>query len=106
MKITVTFLSAAAGLMLATNAAAVDMPPLAKRNNCTACHAIDRRVVGPAWMDVAKKYKDDKEAEARLIAKVKKGGGGVWGSVQMPPQPAVKDEDVKQLVEFILALAK
>jgi cytochrome c len=99
-------LSAAAGLMIAGNTGAVEMPDLAKKNNCIACHAIDRKVVGPAWMDVAKKYKGDKSAEARLVAKVKKGGSGVWGSMAMPPQPAVKEEDIRELVKFILALDK
>ncbi len=99
-------LSAAAGWMIASNAMAADMPALAKKNNCTACHAMDRKVVGPSWMDVAKKYKGDKQAEARLVAKVKKGGSGVWGPAAMPPQPAVKDADAAELVKFILSLAK
>lgn len=94
-----------AGLMIAGSAFAVDMPPLAKQNNCTACHAIDKKMVGPAWMDVAKKYKGVKGAEAKLVAKVKSGGSGVWGAVAMPPQPA-KEADVKELVKFILALDK
>ncbi len=99
-------LSAVAGWMIVVNAMAVDMPALAKKNNCTACHAIDRKLVGPSWMDVAKKYKGDKQAEARLVAKVKKGGSGVWGPAAMPPQPAVKDADAAELVKFILSLAK
>jgi cytochrome c len=87
------------------NALAAEMPSLAKKNNCTACHAIDHKLVGPAWMDVAKKYKGDKKAEAELVAKVKEGGKGVWGPALMPPQPA-KEADVKELVKFILALDK
>ncbi len=83
-----------------------DGQALMKKNNCTACHAMDRKVVGPSWMDVAKKYKGDKQAEARLVAKVKKGGSGVWGPAAMPPQPAVKDADAAELVKFILSLAK
>ncbi len=105
MKNVMVSLSAIAGLMIAANAMAADMPPLAKANNCTACHAIDKKMVGPAWADVAKKYKGDKGAEAKLVEKVKKGGAGVWGAVPMPPQ-AAKDADVKELVKFILALAK
>jgi cytochrome c len=77
---------------------------LAKKNACTACHAIDKKLVGPAYKDVAAKYKGDKGAEAKLIEKVKKGGSGVWGQVPMPPNTNVKDEDVKTLVKWILSL--
>jgi cytochrome c len=99
---------AAAGLMVAGSAMATDMPDLAKKNGCAACHSIDKKIVGPAWMDVAKKYKGDAGAEARLIDKVSKGGGGVWGKVPMPAIDASgkKHDDIKQLVEFILALDK
>lgn len=99
---------AAAGLMVAGNAMATDMPDLAKKNGCAACHSIDKKVVGPAWMDVAKKYKGDAGAEAMLIAKVSKGGGGVWGKVPMPAIDASgkKHDEIKQLVQFILALDK
>jgi len=97
-----------AGLMVAGSAMATDMPPLAKNNGCTACHSIDKKIVGPAWMDVSKKYKGDAGAEAKLIAKVSKGGGGVWGPVPMPGMdPAGKKQaDIKKLVEFVLSLAK
>src|SRR6187402_2053883 len=77
---------------------------LAKKNACTACHAIDKKLVGPAYKEVAAKYKGDKGAEAKLIEKVKKGGSGVWGQVPMPPNANVKDEDVKTLVKWILGL--
>ncbi|HKB60504.1 MAG TPA: c-type cytochrome [Gallionellaceae bacterium] len=92
-----------AGLMMAGSAMAVDMPPLAQQSGCTACHAIDQKIVGPAWMDVAKKYRGVKGAEAKLVAKVKNGGSGVWGEVPMPPQPAPV-ANVKKLVKFILSL--
>lgn len=106
MKHEITGLIVIAGLMVAGSAVAVEMPPLAKQNKCTACHAIDQKLVGPAWRDVAKKYKGDKKAAAKLVAKVKKGGKGVWGTVvAMPPQPA-SEADVKELVKFILALDK
>ncbi len=105
MKAITVSLSALGGLLLAGQALAVDMPPLAKANNCTSCHTIDKKMVGPAWMDIAKKYKGDKKAEATLVAKVENGGGGVWGPVAMPKQTA-KDADVKALVKFILGLAK
>ena len=82
----------------------MDTSPL---QNCTACHAIDKKVVGPAWMDVAKKYKGQ-DMEAKLITKVSKGGAGAWGSMPMPANDAAgtKQADMKELVEFILGLAK
>ena len=77
---------------------------LAKKNACTACHAIDKKLVGPAYKEVAKKYKGDAKAEAMLIEKVKKGGVGTWGQVPMPPNASVKDEDAKTLVKWVLSL--
>jgi cytochrome c len=98
---TIALLVTAAGLA-ATPALANE--ELAKKNACTACHAIDKKLVGPAYKEVAAKYKGDKGAEAKLIEKVKKGGSGVWGQVPMPPNSNVKDEDVKTLVKWILGL--
>ena len=97
------------GLTLATLVALAATPALAneelaKKNACTACHAIDKKLVGPAYKEVAAKYRKDKGAEAMLIEKVKKGGVGVWGQVPMPPNALVKDEDVKTLVKWVLAL--
>ena len=95
-------------LLLAT--AAVAATPalaneeLAKKSACTACHAIDKKLVGPAYKEVAAKYKGDAKAEAMLVDKVKKGGVGAWGQVPMPPNASVKDEDVKTLVKWILSL--
>jgi len=99
---------AAAGLMVAGSAMATDMPDLAKKSGCAACHSIDKKIVGPAWMDVSKKYKGDAGAEAKLVAKVSKGGSGVWGKVPMPAIDAAgkKQDDIKQLVKFILDLDK
>ena len=78
---------------------------LAKKDGCFTCHAVDNKVVGPAYKEVAAKYKGDKSAEARLIEKVKKGGSGVWGQIPMPPNsPQVKDEDIKTIVQWILSL--
>ena len=76
---------------------------LAKKHACTACHAVDKKVVGPSFKEVAAKYKGDKKAEAMLVDKVKKGGVGTWGQVPMPPNSTVPDADVKTLVEWILA---
>ncbi len=106
MKSIVVSIMVAAGLMVAGSAMATDMPALAKKNNCTACHSIEKKVVGPAWADVAKKYKGQADAEAKLIVKVSKGGAGAWGSMPMPANdPAgTKQADIKELVKFILAL--
>lgn len=100
---------AAAALMMAgtANAAGVDAAAaqaLAQKNACLACHSVDKKMVGPAYKDVAKKYKGDKTAEAKLIEKVKKGGTGVWGQIPMPPNATVKDEDIKTLVKWVLAM--
>ncbi len=99
---------AVAGLMVAGNAIAADMPPLAKKMNCTACHAIDKKIVGPAWMDVSKKYKGDAGAAERLQVKVSKGGSGNWGTMPMPANDAAgtKQAEIKELVAFVLGLAK
>lgn len=77
---------------------------LARKSACTACHAIDKKQVGPAFRDVAAKYRGNAKAEAMLVERVKKGGVGSWGQVPMPPNAGVKDEDVKTLVKWILAL--
>ena len=76
---------------------------LAKKHNCTACHGIDKKLVGPAYKDVAAKYKGQTVA-ARLEEKVKKGGSGVWGPIPMPPNAAVPDADIKKLVDWVLKL--
>jgi cytochrome c len=105
-KITASIAGMAVGLMIVGSAMATDMPDIAKKNACVACHAIDKKLVGPPWAEVAKKYKGNAEAEAMLIAKVSKGGAGVWGTVGMPPQDAAgkKQDAIKELVQFILAL--
>jgi cytochrome c len=76
---------------------------LAQKRGCLACHAIDKKMVGPAYRDVANKYRGDKDAEAKLVEKVKKGSSGVWGPVLMPPQP-VSDADAHALVKWILSI--
>ena len=93
---------AAAGLTLAPVARADEA--LLKKHNCVACHAVDKKMVGPAYKDVAKKYKGQKDMAAKLAEKVKKGGQGVWGPIPMPPNAAVPDADIKKLVDYILAL--
>ena len=111
--------------MVAGSAMATDMPELAKKSGCTACHAIDHKVVGPAWMDVSKAYNSNGETytgkkvadilkdhgakvpEDWLLQKVAKGGTGNWGTASMiANSPKVSDADIKTLVEFVLGLAK
>lgn len=83
---------------------------LAKKSNCLSCHTPDKALVGPSFQDIAKRYANDKAAEARLVEKVKKGGSGVWKdqgiTVPMPPNSTVKDADIKTLVKWVLAGAK
>ncbi|MGH8712939.1 MAG: c-type cytochrome [Casimicrobiaceae bacterium] len=78
---------------------------LMKKDGCAACHAVDKKIVGPAYQEVAAKYRGDKGAAARLEQKVKTGGSGVWGPIPMPPN-AVPDADIKALVTWILTLKK
>jgi cytochrome c len=95
------------GLLLAGTASAAteaEAMDIAKKNGCLACHQLDKKMVGPAWKDVGKKYAGDAEAEAKLLVKVKKGGKGVWGEVPMPPNATVKEADIKTLVQYVLTL--
>lgn len=85
-------------------AGANDPLQLAKTKGCFACHTLDKKLVGPAWKDVAAKYRGDATAEAKLVDKVGKGGVGVWGTIPMPPNTLVSEADRKTLVKFILTL--
>lgn len=76
---------------------------LATSKNCMACHAVDKKLVGPAFKDVAKKYAGDKTAVDRLAAKVIKGGSGTWGPVPMPANPQVNEAEAKKLVAWVLS---
>ena len=75
---------------------------LAKAKNCFACHAVDKKLVGPGYKEVAAKYKTDKEAVARLSKKVRDGGVGVWGQVPMPANPQVSADEASTLVKWVL----
>ncbi|MFH2135319.1 MAG: c-type cytochrome [Pseudomonadota bacterium] len=77
---------------------------LAKKKNCFACHALDKKMVGPAWRAVAERYRGDAGAQAALESKVRKGGKGNWGGMAMPPQPALSGEELTGLVQFVLQL--
>lgn len=76
---------------------------LAKAKNCMACHAVASKLVGPAYKDVAAKYAGQKDAEAKLVAKVLKGGSGAWGAVPMPANPQVTEAEAHTLVKWVLA---
>ena len=117
MKFIVGSVIAVAGLMVAANVKAEDMPALAKKNDCTACHTIEKRKVGPAWRDVSNKYKgetkytyDGKEYPLLegLVMKVSKGGRGNWGTMPMPAndESGAKKAELTELVKFVLGLAK
>lgn len=93
-----------AGSLLVAGQAMADQA-LAQKSGCLACHGVDKKVLGPGFKDVAAKYKGNKEAEAKLVAKVKKGGSGVWGPIPMPANsPQVKDNDIQTIVKWILSL--
>lgn len=82
---------------------AMDMPELIKTKNCASCHAVDKKIVGPAWLKVSKRYAGNKEALALLANKIKQGGAGVWGAMPMPAQSVTKEE-AASLAEYILKL--
>ena len=78
-------------------------PQLASAKNCMACHAVDKKLVGPSYKDVAAKYANQKDAVDKLSAKVIKGGAGAWGPVPMPANPQVSEAEARQLVSWILS---
>jgi cytochrome c len=75
---------------------------LATKKNCMACHAVDKKQVGPSYKDVAAKYAGQKDAVEKLTQKVMKGGSGVWGAIPMPANPQVSAAEAKQLVEWVM----
>ena len=91
------------------NGTQTEMLALAKKSGCLACHNVDKKVVGPAWRDVSKRYKGVAQAKTRLIEKISKGGRGNWtdvvGNAAMPPYfPRVSKENIEKLVDFVLSL--
>lgn len=102
---TVLLVATIAGCLLSSEAAlAQDYATLAKKSGCFNCHAVDKKLVGPAYKDVAKKYKGDADAVTKLVKKVADGGSGVWGPVPMPPNKGkVSEADIKTLVEWVLS---
>lgn len=90
--------------MAAISAPAMADEALAKSKNCMACHAVDKKLVGPAYKEVAKKYAGDAKAVDMLAAKIMKGGSGVWGAIPMPANSQVNEADAKKLAAWVLSL--
>ncbi|MEW6563090.1 MAG: c-type cytochrome [Pseudomonadota bacterium] len=104
MKSIVVSMVAAAGLMVAGSALAADMPAEGKAK-CGACHAIDKKVVGPAWKDIGAKYAGDKDGAKKIAENIKKGGSFGWKMGSMPPKGAgATDAEVDSLAKFIAGL--
>ncbi len=76
---------------------------VARSNACMGCHAVDRKLVGPSFKEVAARYKADPQALAKLSKKVKEGGSGAWGAIPMPAHPRMSDADVRSVVQWVLA---
>ncbi len=101
MKLVTASISLCAAIVAAPAFAQAD---LAEKKNCMACHAIDKKLVGPAYKDVAAKYAGQKDAVDKLAQKVIKGGSGAWGPVPMPANPQVNEADAKKLAAWVLTL--
>ncbi len=101
---TLGLLALASSFAFMAQANADDASALARAKGCLACHSVDKKIVGPAYKDVAAKYKGDAGALDRLAAKVKAGGKGVWGEIPMPPNSAVSEADIKTIVKWVLSL--
>jgi cytochrome c len=94
------------GAMIASLASlpALASADLAQKKNCMACHAVDKKLIGPGYKEVAAKYAGQKDAADKLAQKIVKGGAGVWGQVPMPANPQVTDAEAKQLAAWVMSL--
>jgi cytochrome c len=95
-------------LLILATLAAISAPALAdealaRSKNCMACHAVDKKLVGPAYKDIAKRYAGDAKAADALAIKIVKGGSGVWGAIPMPANPQVNEADAKKLAAWVLS---
>ena len=98
-------LTVSLGFALASGAAlAADAKQLLKDKACLSCHQVDKKLVGPAYKDVAAKYKARKDAEAYLTKKIREGSTGVWGPIPMPPNATVNDDEAKTLAKYVLTV--
>lgn len=105
MKSSISSILAACAVAIVSLPAMADTgADLAKKNNCMSCHGVDKKIIGPAFKDVAKKYKGNADAVALLSKKVKDGGSGVWGPIPMSPNKTISDADIKVMVEYVLSL--
>lgn len=106
MKSAIPMIVATASLIMAGSALAADMPSVAKAK-CNACHAIDKKVVGPSYMDISAKYKGDADAAGKIAANIAKGGAFDWKMGKMPPKGmGANDAEIKSMAEYIASLAK
>ena len=105
MKRTFVTIATLATVFAVSTPALADMA-LATTKNCMACHAVDKKLVGPSYKDIATKYSGQADAVDKLASKVVKGGSGVWGPVPMPANAQINDADAKKLVTWILAGSK
>jgi len=94
----------AAAALLALPASA--STELAQKSGCTVCHAVDKKIVGPSFQEVNKKYAGQSDAAAKLTESIRKGASGKWGQVPMPPQPQLSEADAKALANWVLSGAK
>jgi len=99
MKRSIVLCAAFGAIIVGPALADADM---AQKKNCLACHAVDKKVIGPAYKDVAAKYAGQKDAADKLAQKILKGGSGVWGAVPMPANPQVNESEAKQLAAWVL----
>jgi cytochrome c len=95
-------LLAAAFVLMGASALANAPPDTWESKYCTGCHAVDKKMVGPAMKDVAAKYKDRKDAVEYLVGKIRKGGTGVWGQVPMPANESITEAEAKTLAEWLM----
>lgn len=106
MKSNILSMVAMVGLVIAGSSLAADMPAAGKAK-CGTCHAIDKKVIGPSYMDISAKYKGDKDAAAKIAANVTKGGSFGWKMGVMPSKGmAANDAEIKSMSEYIAGLAK
>lgn len=103
MKRALTSLFFGAAITLGSVSAPADQA-LARSKNCMACHTVNKKVLGPAFKDIAAKYAADKTATEKLVTKVINGGAGVWGNAPMPANPQINEADAKKLVGWILSM--
>jgi cytochrome c len=92
-----------AGMSFAARADVGDGLKVARSNACMGCHAVDRKLVGPSFKEIAERYKGDAQAVPKLVKKVKDGGAGAWGAIPMPAHPRMSDADAKSVVQWVLA---